>query len=73
MVKFYNSIANSKLNANALTEKALANINPKKSHTFRKGESGQWRKIFNEEHTEVFKKVAGDLLIRLGYERNLDW
>jgi hypothetical protein len=58
-------------------EKALAvlvnAIQPKKSHTFRSGKTGGWREHFSEEHKKLFKDVAGDLLVRLGYEDNNDW
>lgn len=50
-----------------------AAIQPKKSFTFRKGEAGNWREHFTVEHKEVFKQVAGQLLIQLGYEADLDW
>jgi hypothetical protein len=48
-------------------------IQPKKSHTFRSGKTGGWREYFTEEHKTLFKDVAGDLLVRLGYEKNNDW
>ena len=48
-------------------------INPRKSPTFRSGKTGEWKKYFTNEHKEIFKEVAGDLLIRLGYEKNEDW
>jgi hypothetical protein len=52
----------------------LANaIQPQKSHTFRSGKTGGWREHFAEEHKNLFKDVAGDLLVRLGYEKNNDW
>jgi hypothetical protein len=58
-------------------EKALAvlveAIQPKKSHTFRSGKTGAWREHFTEDHKKLFKEVAGDLLVRLGYEANNDW
>lgn len=50
-----------------------ASINPRRSPTFRSGKSGEWKKYFTEEHKKMFKKVAGDLLLRLGYEKNNDW
>jgi hypothetical protein len=50
-----------------------SSINPKRSPTFRSGKTGEWKKYFTEEHRRIFKDVAGDLLIRLGYERNPDW
>ncbi|MCQ3935607.1 MAG: hypothetical protein DPW18_01035 [Chloroflexi bacterium] len=48
-------------------------IQPKKSHTFRSGKTGGWREHFTEEHKRLFKEVAGDLLVRLGYEKGNDW
>jgi hypothetical protein len=48
-------------------------INPKKSPTFRSGKTGEWRKHFTDEHKKIFKDVAGDLLVKLGYEKNNDW
>jgi hypothetical protein len=48
-------------------------IQPKKSHTFRSGKTGGWREYFTEEHKDLFKDVAGDLLVRLGYEKGNDW
>ncbi len=48
-------------------------VNPAKSSTFRKGKVGGWREHFTEEHKQLFKDVAGDLLICLGYEKNNDW
>ena len=58
-------------------EKALAilieAIDPKKSHTFRSGKTGGWKNHFTAEHKALFKEVTGDLLIRLGYENDMDW
>lgn len=48
-------------------------IQPKKSKTFRSGKTGEWRKYFKPEHKALFKEVAGDLLVRLGYEKDNDW
>jgi hypothetical protein len=48
-------------------------IQPKKSRTFRAGKTGSWREFFTEEHKKLFKNVAGDLLIRLGYEQDNEW
>ena len=48
-------------------------INPQKSPTFRSGRTGEWKKYFTEEHKRIFKDVAGDLLIRLGYEKDQNW
>jgi len=51
----------------------LEAIQPKKSHTFRSGKTGGWKNHFTDVHKKLFKEVAGDLLIQLGYERNNDW
>ena len=48
-------------------------IQPTKSHTFRSGKTGGWREHFTEDHKDLFKEVAGDLLVKLGYEKNNDW
>ncbi len=58
--------------ANCLSILADA-IQPAKSHTFRSGKTGGWREHFSDEHKRLFKDVAGDLLVRLGYEPNNDW
>jgi len=50
-----------------------SSINPGKSPTFRSGRTGEWRKHFTAEHKKIFKDVAGDLLIRLGYEKDNNW
>lgn len=48
-------------------------INPSRSPTFRSGKTGEWSKYFTEEHKKIFKNVAGDLLVRLRYEKDVNW
>lgn len=48
-------------------------IQPKQSRTFRTGKTGGWKEYFTDEHKALFKEVAGDLLVKLGYEENNDW
>jgi hypothetical protein len=43
------------------------------SSFYRKGIAGDWKNYFTEEDRRVFKEEAGELLIRLGYEEDLDW
>ena len=50
-----------------------SSINPAKSPTFRSGKTGEWKKYFKEEHKDIFKAEAGDLLVRLGYEKDNNW
>lgn len=40
---------------------------------YRKGVAGDWKNHFSEEDKQVFKEIAGDLLIRLGYEQDMSW
>lgn len=48
-------------------------IQPRKSRTFRSGKVGGWREHFTADHKRLFLDVAGDLLVRLGYEQGDDW
>jgi hypothetical protein len=48
-------------------------IAPKRSGTFRKGQPGNWKEHFTQANKDLFKEVAGDLLVRLGYEASNDW
>jgi sulfotransferase 6B1 len=45
----------------------------KNSKTFNKGQIGNWRNHFTDEHKYAFKKVAGEALINLKYENGYDW
>jgi hypothetical protein len=38
-----------------------------------KGQAGNWQRLFTEKDKSVFKKVAGEILIRWGYEKGLSW
>jgi hypothetical protein len=44
-----------------------------KSRTFRKGHIRDWKNHFTENHKQLFKEVAGDILIQMGYENNYNW
>ncbi|NND72391.1 MAG: sulfotransferase [Rhodothermales bacterium] len=44
----------------------------RKSH-YRKGKAGDWANHFTEDHKSYFKDKFGDLLIMLGYEKDLNW
>jgi hypothetical protein len=41
--------------------------------TFHTGMIGTWRRYFTDEHKRACKELLGQLLIDLGYEKNLDW
>ena len=40
---------------------------------FRKGVAGDWKSVFTHRDREVYKREAGGLLVRLGYERDDGW
>ena len=56
-----------------ILEALESSINPRRSPTFRSGKTGEWKKYFTEEHKKIFKDMAGDLLVRLGYENDKYW
>lgn len=43
------------------------------SSRLRKGIVGDWNNVFTEEDKQIFKEVAGDVLIKLGYEKDSNW
>lgn len=43
------------------------------THTFREGKIGSWKNYFTPEHKQMFKNIAGDLLIKLNYEKDFNW
>lgn len=47
--------------------------NEDRKRFYRKGVAGDWKNHFTEEDKQVFKEVAGDMLIRLGYEKDMSW
>jgi hypothetical protein len=38
-----------------------------------KGQAGNWTRLFSEGDKSVFKSVAGEMLMRWGYEKDTDW
>ncbi len=40
---------------------------------WRKGVSGDWRNHFTNDDKAMFKSLAGELLIELGYEKDMGW
>jgi hypothetical protein len=38
-----------------------------------KGQAGNWARLFTEKDKSVFKEVAGKMLIKWGYEKDLNW
>ena len=38
-----------------------------------KGQAGNWTRLFSEQDKAVFKQVAGEMLVRWKYEKDLNW
>ena len=38
-----------------------------------KGQAGNWSRLFTEKDKSVFKEVAGDMLVKWKYEKDLNW
>ena len=38
-----------------------------------KGQAGNWQRLFTERDKSLFKEIAGDMLIKWMYEKDLDW
>jgi hypothetical protein len=38
-----------------------------------KGQAGNWQRLFTARDKAVFKEVAGEMLVRWGYEKDLNW
>jgi sulfotransferase 6B1 len=70
---FYAKRCASTVDVDDLARSMAMNIQPSKSYTFRKGKTGGWKDVFTEEHKAQMKSVAGELLIELGYEQDLNW
>jgi hypothetical protein len=43
------------------------------SSFYRKGVAGDWRNYYTDEERRIFSELAGDTLVRLGYESDPDW
>jgi hypothetical protein len=52
-----------------IAERAFSSVSP----TFRKGSTGQWRDVFDDEIRDAFKKYAGWTVIDYGYETDDSW
>lgn len=44
-----------------------------KNSFLRKGIAGDWKNYFGEKEKEAFKMHAGDMLVKLGYEKDQNW
>jgi hypothetical protein len=57
-------------------DSAMAEIDKaceRRSHTFRSGHAGGWQMEFSDRHKTMFKEIAGDLLVSLGFAESNAW
>jgi LPS sulfotransferase NodH len=38
-----------------------------------KGQAGNWQRLFTGRDKSIFKEVAGEMLVKWGYEKSVDW
>lgn len=38
-----------------------------------KGQAGNWMRLFTAQDKAIFKEAAGEMLVRWGYEKSVDW
>jgi hypothetical protein len=62
MASFYAAHTTAPIDVELLVSNMRDSIDPKRSHTYRSGQSGGWRKQFTPEHHKLFEKIAGNLL-----------
>ena len=75
ILKFYKEVSSKEINWEMadIVNTAIEKSAPDKSHTYRSGGKQKWKKYFTEKHKKAFKEIAGDLLIKLGYEKDFNW
>lgn len=69
----WDSLQYTGINKEAIVQAMEKNINPQKSDTFRKGKIGDWKNHFTEKNIEIFKSIAGEFIVELGYEKDQYW
>jgi hypothetical protein len=73
MAQFYADRTETACDVESCAGQMLAQVAPQKSHTFRAGRKAGWRGEFTAEHRRLFERLAGGLLVELGYEEDHSW
>lgn len=68
IIRFYLEKRPESVDFGAVFDRVVEAIDPNRSHTFREGKSGGWKKHFSPAHEAAFEAVAGELTRHLGYE-----
>lgn len=53
--------------------RSVKRLGTKEGTHMRSGKPGQWQDTFTEQHIALFKHLTGNLVVRLGYERDDNW
>ncbi len=56
-----------------MSEFSFSNMKKSASTHLRKGDDNDWRNFFTDGHKDIFKEIAGNLLVKLGYEKDFNW
>ena len=59
---------NKNISLDNFSKEVKKSINPKKSHTFRKGKAKKWKAEFDNDLLELFEKNANEVIKKLGYK-----
>jgi hypothetical protein len=65
MVEWYADHIGDEFDITQVTERALSQIDPARSHTFRQGVANGWRDVFSKRLNNEIQQIAGDLLEEL--------
>ena len=68
MAEFYVRRSETPVDASELAMAMQANVDPGRSHTYRKGRSGGWRERFSPANCVLFEEHAGAVLAKYGFE-----
>lgn len=68
----FNDYLDIKIDAEML-EYLASNARSSKTQTFRSGTINNWKTHFDDDLKDIFKEVAGDILIKMGYEKDNNW
>lgn len=73
ILEFLGANSHSDIVSQLVEETSFKKLKRSNDSFYRKGQSGDWKNYFNKKDKKIFKQIAGDLLIELGYEKDYNW
>ncbi len=70
---YVNASGHDERSADEMLSRAMESIDPTRSPTYRQGRVGGWRGEYTAGHRDAFHRLAGPLLIEMGYESDDGW